>query len=318
MIKRTMIGIVGLVVLIVGVTVAAEGLYTVTEMEQAVITQFSEIVDVVKKPGLHWKTPFIQDVHYLDKRLLEWDGNPRQIPTRGKKYIKVNTWARWRIVNPRQFYVSVRTEKRAQSQLDDQIETALRNRIGSLVLEESIRSSSRKLEYVTEEIEEAQKVKEDIEVGRPTLMNQIEKLASEGLRENYGIELKDVRIKRINYIERVRRDVYSRMRSERKRIAVKYLSEARGEKNEILGKMNQKLEQIKSEGYKRAQQIKGKADAEAADIYAKTYGKNLDFYEYMTSLETYEKTMDKETFLLLGMDSGYFQFLKGIPSAQKK
>ncbi|MFW6457390.1 MAG: protease modulator HflC, partial [Planctomycetota bacterium] len=309
MIKRTFIGIVAAVVLVAGGILAAEGLYTVTEMEQAVVTQFQKIVRVSREPGIHWKVPFIQDVHYLDKRLLEWDGNPKQIPTRGKKYITVNTWARWRIVDPRQFFVSVRTEQRAQSQLDDQIETALRNKVSSLMLEEVIRSTSRKLQYVTEEIEEAQKAKEEIDVGRPELMNEIEESAGDGLRENYGIELQDVRIKRINYIERVREDVYARMRSERERIAVKYLSEARSEKNEILGKMNQSLQTIRSEGYAEAEETKGEADAKAADVYAETYGKNLEFYEYLTSLETYEETMDQETFLLLGLDSGYFRFL---------
>jgi membrane protease subunit HflC len=309
--KRTVIAMICVVVLVAGGVVLWESLYTVTEMEQAVVTQFQKIVRVVQVPGLHWKVPFVQNVHYLDKRLLEWDGQPKQIPTRGKKYITVNTWARWRIADPSKFFTSVGTERRAQSQLDDQIETALRNHVSSLVLEETVRSTSRELEYVTEEIEEAQKAKEKIEVGRPDLLDNIQQAASSGLLENYGIELQDVQIKRINYIERVRRDVYSRMRSERQRIAEKYLSEARSEKNEILGDMNKKLDEIESEGYKEAQQIKGEADARAAVIYAKAYGQAPGFYEFVKSLETYRKTIGSETFLLLGTGEGYFRYLRG-------
>ena len=312
--KRGFFAFIGVVILVAAGVVLAESLYTVTEMEQGVVTQFRKIMRVVKEPGLHWKAPFIQNVHYLDKRLMEWDGQPKQIPTRGKKYITVNTWARWRIDDPRKFYKSVGSERNAQAQLDDQIETALRNEVSSLVLEETVRSTSRKLKYVTEEIEEAQTAKEQIEVGRPELMDRIQESASSGLLENYGIALEDVRIKRVNYIERVRRDVYSRMRSERQRIAAKYLSEARSEKNEILGDMNKKLDEIQSEGYKKSAEIRGEADAKAAEIYADAYGQAPDFYDFMKSLETYRETIDSGTYLILGTESGYFRYLLGPES----
>ena len=319
--KRTMTGVIAVVVLALGAIVLAEGLYTVTEMEQAVVTQFKKIVRVVPESGLHWKTPFVQKVHYLDKRLLEWDGKPTQIPTRGKKFISVDTWARWRIVDPEVFYTNVPggTEEGGQGVLDVQIESTLYNEVSSLALEETVRSTGRELTYVTEEeVDVAPEVKEQIKVGRQKLLDTVQEAASSGLRENYGMELEDVRIKRINYVEDVRRDVYERMRSERKRIAAKFLSEARSEKNEILGDMNRQLETIESEGYREARIIRGRADAEAATIYAETYGQDPEFYQFLKSLETYQKTIDSETVLLLGTDEGYFRYLQGMNAAEKE
>ena len=312
--KNIIYAIIGLGILLVGI-LCYNSLFVVTEMNQAVVTQFGEITDIAQKPGLQWKTPFIEKVNYFDKRLLEWDGEAKQIPTRGKKFITVDSWARWRIIDPRTFYESVTTETQGQAVLDDRIESALRDEISSLVLEETVRSTNRELSYVTEEIEDAQDVKTNIEVGRSDLMERVKKTASEKLREKYGIKLVDVQVKRINYIQDVRKDVYRRMRSERQRIAEKYLSEARSTKNEILGKMQKQLDTIESEGYRKAQTIKGKADAKAAEIYAEAYSRDPAFFEFMRTLESYGNVLDEQTFLLLTTETEYFELLEGdLPS----
>lgn len=319
--KNIIYGLVGLGVFVVAF-LCYSSLFVVNEMNQAVVTQFGEIVDVAKEPGLHWKTPFVQKVNYFDKRILEWDGDARQIPTRGKKFITVDSWARWRIVDPQTFFQAVTTEAQGQGVLDDSIESALRDAISSQVLEETVRSTNRELTYETEEIEEAQDVKTDIDVGREELMQQVKEAAAAELEEDYGIKLVDVQIKRINYIENVREDVYKRMRSERQRIADKYLSEARSTKNEILGQMQKELDTIKSEGYEKAETIKGKADAEAAGIYAEAYSSDPEFFTFTRTLESYEEVLDEQTFLLLTTESEYFQLLEGNlpskPSAEKQ
>lgn len=315
--RRLILGGAGFVAVVVAI-VLFSGLYVVTEMEQAVVIEFGEIVAVAKEPGLHWKTPLVQKVNYFEKRLIEWDGESKQIPTRGKKFITVDSWARWRIVDPEKFFESVTTENRGQGVLDDRIESALRDGISSEVLEETVRSSSeRELQYVTEEIREAQEAKTDIEMGRDGLVRKVKDTAAEGLVEEYGIELVDVQIKRLNYVERVRQDVYERMRSERQRIAEKYLSEARSTENEILGEMQRQLDQIESEGYKEAETIKGQADAEAARIYAEAYSQDPQFFAFLKTLDTYRDTLDENTFLLLTTESGYYGLLEGeLPEAK--
>ncbi|MBS3763530.1 MAG: protease modulator HflC [Planctomycetes bacterium] len=315
--KKILTGGAIVVILVVGAIVAFSGLYVVDETQQAVVTQFREVVNIVKEPGLKWKVPFIQKVSYYEKRLLEWDGDPNQIPTVGKKFIRVNTWARWHIVDLERFYNSVRDEMGGHAVLDDQIESALRNKISGLVLEEAVRSSSREMKYVTKEIEDAQETKQQIDVGRNELLKRVREKANSGLRKEYGMELVNVQIKRINYVEKVRRDVYARMRSERKRIAEKYLSEARQKKQQILGRMNRTLEELESEGYREAETIKGEANAEAARIYAEAYGRSPEFYGFMKSLETYRKTIDDRTTLILGTDSPYFRYLKGVETDRK-
>jgi len=301
--------IVGLAV-VLGVVLAYAALYTVTEMEQAVITQFGEVVRVVSRPGLHLKMPFLQKTNFLEKRIMEWEGEPKQIPTLGKKYISVKTWARWRIVDPEKFFVSVRTETGGHAALDDQIESAVRKEISLLPLYETVRSSSnRQLEYVTEEVAEIRKDTQEVETGRDRLVGNIREVAAEGLQETYGIRLVDVQIKRLNYIERVREDVYGRMRSERQRIAAKYLSEARSQMHEIRGNVNRELDQITSEGYREARIIQGDADAEAASIYAEAYGRDPRFYSFLKALETYKETIDEDTVLVLSTDSAYFKYL---------
>lgn len=312
---RVTLSIAGFFAVALGI-LAYSSLYVVSEMEQAVVTQFGEIVDVVQDPGLHVKTPFVQKVNYFDKRILEWDGEAKQIPTRGKKFITVDSWARWRIVDPKKFFQSVTREADGHGVLDDRIESALRDRVSSLMLEETVRSSSnREMQYVTEEIKEAQDVKTDIEVGRDRLVVDVLQSAGKDLKEEYGIQLVDVQLKRLNYIERVRKDVYKRMQSERKRIAEKYRSEARSTENTILGEMQRKLDQIESEGYREAETIKGQADAEAARIYADAYSQDPEFFGFMRKLESYRDTLDENTFLLLSTESDYFDLLQGnLPS----
>ena len=296
----------------VGVVILSAGLYTVTEMQQAIVTQFGEVVDVATKPGLHWKTPFVQKVNFLEKRIMEWDGYPTQVPTRGKKFITVDTWARWRIIDPEIYYTSVTNETGGQAVLDDQIESALRDEISALPLRETVRTSSnRAFEYVTEEIQKVHEGVETIEVGRDGMIERVQQKASDGLEENYGMEIIDVQVKRLNYVQRVRQDVYSRMQSERERIAKRYLSEAREQKQEILGKVSRKLDEIESEGYKEARRIRGEGDAAAARIYAEAYGQAPEFYRFLRTLETYKETLDAQTVLILGTDSAYFRFLEG-------
>lgn len=311
-------GAVALAVL-VAAFLCYNSLFVVSEMNQAVVTQFGEIVDVAQEPGLHWKTPFVQKVNYFDKRILEWDGEAKQIPTRGKKFITVDSWARWKIVDPRTFYQSVTTEAQGQAVLDDRIESALRDSISSQMLEETVRSTDRELRYVTEEIKEAQDVKTAIDVGREQLVREVRKVAGKNLEEEYGIEMVDVQIKRVNYTDTVREDVYKRMRSERQRIAEKFLSEARSTKNEILGEMQRKLDRIESEGYEKAETIKGEADAQAASIYAEAYSSNPDFFRFMRTLESYRNVLDEDTFLLLTTESEFFKLLEGkLPSEAEK
>ena len=312
--KGKLLGVIVALIALFVLLLASGALYVVTEMQQTVITQFGKVVRVVDRPGLHWKAPFVQKANFLEKRVMEWDGYPTQIPTLGKKFITVDTWARWRIVDPERFYIAVYNESGGQSALDHKIESAVKAEISSLPLEEIVRSSSnRQFEYVTEDIEKVHEGKGKIEIGRDRLVARIKESASEELEETYGIDLVDVQIKRLNYIERVRKDVYSRMRSERERIAAKYLSEARSSMNEILGKMNRELDQIESEGYREARIIEGTADAEAARIYAEAYGQAPDFYSFLKTLETYRETMDGNTVLLLTTDSAYFKYLEGGP-----
>jgi len=309
--KARIIGIVVFLIALLLVLLGSGTFYTVTQMQQAVVTQFGKVVRVVEKPGLHVKIPFVQRANFLEKRIMEWDGQPTQVPTLGKKFITVDTWARWRIIDPEKFYVSVYSEAGGHGVLDDRIESAVRDEISSLPLEETVRSStSRAMEYVTEEVEGVQRGKQEIEFGRDVLVARIKESAERGLEDTYGIELIDVQIKRLNYIERVRKDVYERMRSERHRIAATYLSEARSSQNEILGKMNRELNEIESEGYKEARIVKGKADAEATRIYAQAYGAAPGFYDFLKTLETYRETIDENTTLVLTTDSAYFKYLQ--------
>jgi membrane protease subunit HflC len=300
------------IVIILGLLILASGLYSVKMTEQVVITRFGKPVgNPVTEPGLHWKRPFVEKANRFEKRILEWDGDPNQIPTKDKKYIWVNTYARWRIVDPLKFFQSVRNETGAQARLDDIIDAATRDSITSYVLLEVVRNSNREMSMAEEELSFAEDVSVPIQLGREKITRQILERASEKVYQ-YGIELIDVRIKHVNYVEEVRKKVYERMISERTRIAEKYRSEGQGKKAEIEGQMEKELQKITSEAYRKAQEIQGRADAKATRIYAEAYNKDPDFYSFLNTLETYKTTLDEGSWLLLTTDSDYLKYLKNV------
>lgn len=286
--------------------------YVVNETQQVVVTQFGEPVGKpVQKAGLHWKVPFIQRLHYFDKRILEWDGYPSEIPTKDKKFIWVDVTARWRIVDPLKFLQTMRHEANAQSRLDDVLDGVTRDHITRYEAPEIVRNSNRILEVeVKEEDISAEETFEKVNVGRNIITRQILEQASK-IVSNYGIELVDLRIKRINYIESVQRRVYERMISERKRAAEKLRSEGQAIRAEIEGQKERELKRITSEAYRTAQEIKGKADAEATQIYANAYSKDPDFYSFITTLESYRNGL-KDSRLILSTDSDFLTYLKSI------
>jgi membrane protease subunit HflC len=305
--RNALIVIVAFVVLIVFI----DALYVISETNQVIITQFGEpIGDAITKPGLHMKVPFIQKANYFEKRWLEWDGDANQIPTKDKKYIWVDTYARWRISNPLVFFQRVRDERGAQSRIDDIIDGETRNAVANYDLIEIVRTSNREFE-LTEELEEL-----EISSAIPKIMLGREKIAqiilekSSEITPEFGVELRDVRIKRVNYVEEVQQEVFRRMIAERQRIAAKYRSEGDGESAKILGQKERELKRIQSEAYREAQEIKGKADAEATRIYANAYNLDPEFYQFMKTLETYVASLDKETWLLLTTESEFLKYLK--------
>ena len=301
----TAVIIVGLIIII------ADAAYIVKETNQVLILQFGKpIGDAVVKPGLHFKIPFIRKANYFEKRWLEWNGDANQIPTLDKKFIWIDTYARWRISDPLVYYQSVRDERGAQSRLDDIIDGETRNAIAKYNLVEVVRSSNRPFE-ITEEagILTEREEMASIETGREAITELILS-ASSDITPQIGIELKDVRIKRVNYVEEVRQDVFDRMIAERQRIAAKYRSEGDGRSAEIRGEKERELKRIQSEAYRTAQEIKGKADAEATRIYAEAYNLDPEFYQFMRTLETYRTIMDQETWLLLSTDAEFLKYLK--------
>lgn len=294
----------------------ANTLYVVSETNQVIITQFGEpIGSAITKAGMHIKAPFIQKANFFEKRWLEWDGDSNQIPTKDKKYIWVDTYARWRIYDPLVFFQRVRDERGAQSRLDDIVDGETRNAIANFDLIEIVRTSNREFE-ITEELtilETAEEIAQ-VNVGREKIAQIILENASM-ITPEFGVELKDVRVKRINYVDEVQRKVFDRMIAERKRIAAKYRSEGDGKSAEIRGQKERELKRIQSEAYRKAQEIKGKADAEATRIYAQAYNLDPEFYQFMKTLETYRASLDKETWLLLSTES---EFLKYLRSSDRK
>jgi len=304
---------IAIIAVVAVIIIASSSFYVVDIKSQCVITQFGRPVKIVQQPGLKIKTPFIQKAKFFEKRIIEWDGEPSDILTRDKENIGINTWARWKIVDPLKFYTSLGTEDRGQGVLDEVIGSAVKNIVSSYPLNEMLRNTNRKLEYTTVELEKAETDKNvHIASGRSSLVKEINKMADEGLSDRYGMELVDVRIKHINYIPAVIPKIFDRMRSERIRIANKYESEGRREEAEILGYMKKELEKIESEGYKIATETRGEADAEAVKIYADAYGKDPDFYSFAKTLETYEKTIDENTRLYLSTDSDYYKYINNF------
>jgi membrane protease subunit HflC len=296
--------------------VLIDSIYVVTEMNQVIITQFGEpIGGAVTTAGLHMKVPFVQKTNYFEKRWLEWNGDPNQIPTRDKKYIWVDTYCRWRISNPLVFFQRVRDERGGQSRLDDVVDGETRNIIANHDLIEIVRSSNRKFELSEEAaLLDLSGVIGVIQVGRLKLSRLILENASK-ITSEFGVELKDVQIMRVNYVEEVQKKVFDRMIAERQRIAAKYRSEGDGKSAEIRGQKEKELKRIQSEAYRQAQEIKGKADAEATKVYAQAYNLDPEFYQFMKTLETYRTALEKETWLLLSTDS---EFLKYLKSTEKR
>ena len=290
------------------------GFYTLEEGRQAVIVQFGRPVgETVTQAGLHIKIPLIQKVRRFEKRLLIWDGDPNQIPTKGREFIWVDTTARWRISDARKFLENVATEAGAQSRLDDIIDSVVRDQVSSSELVELVRSATwevpekEALEEVTEEREK--EIKKQITRGRKEITRTI--LAeSRKIIPQYGIELVDVRIKRLDYVESVRERVYARMISERKRIAAQFRSEGEGRSAEILGEMEKELRRIRSTAYRRVQEIRGKADAEATQIYGQSYGRNPEFYAFLRTLEVYGERPNENSMTILTTDSDFYRYLK--------
>ncbi|MCQ9207032.1 MAG: protease modulator HflC [Omnitrophica bacterium] len=308
-------------VIVVALLLISGAVYTVDETRQVVITQFGEpIGKPITDAGLHFKMPFVQQANYFEKRILEWDGNPNQVPTKDKKYIWVDTTARWKIVDSLKFLQSVGNENGAHARLDDVIDSAMRDSITSHNLVEAVRNTNR----ILRESEAGDKSAvadqitgklETIEYGRDTLTREIIREAAK-IVPQYGIELVDVRIKRINYVSEVQQKVFERMISERKRAAEKYRSEGQGKKAEIEGQMDKELKVIQSEAYKVAEEIKGKADATATDIYADAYNRDPQFYAFLKTIETYKHTIDEGTTLILTTDSEYLTYLKDTHAAE--
>lgn len=301
-----------IVIIVVFVLLLAQGgLFVVNEAEQAIVTQFGKPVSDIIPPGIHFKIPFIQDVRRFESRILKWDGDPNQIPTKDKRFIWIDTTARWRIVDPLQFLKTVATERGAQSRLDDIIDSVVRDAVSGHLLVELVRGK----DYAApgdEQFEiEGQQVKAEDMLGREEILQNILAKASASTPE-YGIELLDVQIKRINYVEQVRTRVYERMINERKKVAAQYRSEGEGEKAEILGQMERELKEISSEAYRMALEIRGNADAQAAAIYAEAYNQDQEFYNFLRTLESYKKTISKNGKLVISTDSDYYKYLRDI------
>lgn len=309
------ISIIITIIILVLIIVISQSVYIVNETEQVVVTQFGRpIGNAITKPGIQFKAPFIQKANYFDKRYLEWDGDPNQVPTKDKKFIFVDTYARWQITDPLQFFKRLTNERGAQSRLDDILDGETRDFIANHLLEETVRTSNRtpiSSGTISEIIEDTLT---QIQVGRKNIQNMIQEAANKEAGD-LGIAILDVRFKRINYVEEVRTQVYERMKSERYRIADKFRSEGQGEASRINGEKERELNTIQSEAFREAEEIKGKADAAAASIYANAYdqtGSSRKLYSFIKSMETLRRTLDKETSIIISTDSELFKYLKNI------
>ncbi len=303
-----------IVVVLILIVLLYNSAFIVKETEQVVLTQFGRIVgQPIQDPGLKFKLPFIQRANFFPKNLLNWDGDPGQIPTLDKTFIYVDAFARWRIVDPVKFFQTVNNQMNALTKLNDIIDPAVRNFVTSHRLIEAVRKSNRKLDTAEIGLEDdtiSQRGTYIIEVGREKITQGIMEQAQPKLAQ-FGIELVDVKIKRINYVEEVRKSVYGRMIAERKQIAEKFRSEGKGEAQKILGDKEKDLQQITSEAYRKAQEIKGKADAEATTIYASAYGLDPEFYSFVQTLEVYTESLDQDSSLVLSTDSEFLKYFKG-------
>ncbi len=303
--------IYGVIIIIIFFLLGA--VYVVDETEQVVVTRFGQAIGKPKiTPGLYFKLPIVDTTNYFPKNLLEWDGDPGQIPTLDKTFIWVDTFARWKIVDPLKFFETVNNTVAGLGRLDDIIDPAVRNFITSYPLIETVRMTNRELDIREAGIDEVKEISPlgEVKTGRAEITKGIMEQAQPKLAK-FGIELVDVKIKRLNYVEEVRRSVYGRMIAERKQIAEKFRSEGKGEARKIEGDKEKEMKRITSGAYRTAQVIKGKADAEATKLYAQAYGQDPDFYSFINTLEIYKKTLDKDSTLILSTDSEFFKYLKG-------
>lgn len=298
--------ILGLAILIT----LSTSVYITNEAQQVIITQFGRPVgEVVTEAGLHAKIPFIQAANYFEKRFLEWDGVANQVPTRDKRFIWVDTYARWRISDPLLFFQRLRDERGAETRISAIIDGETRNSVARHDLVEVVRNSNRDTADILLDAEEETAILEEILVGRAEIQLEIREAAQTSLND-LGIELLDVRLKRINYVEEVQVDVFQRMIAERQRIASRYRSEGEGETARIDGERERELQRIQSVAYRAAEEIRGQADGEATRIYAAAYNRDDDFYAFIKSLETYELTADPSSILILTTDSELLRFVK--------
>lgn len=304
-----------LVLAVIGLLIFSRSAYTVHETEQVIITQFGKPVgSTISEPGLHFKVPFIQKINRFDKRFLEWDGDPEEIPTLDQRNIFIDTYGRWRITDPLKFFQRVRGEREAQSRLDDILDGVTRDAIASNNLVELIRTSNRDFSVSDDQLADssARSTFPTIVVGRDSIRRAIIAEA-QPIIEELGIELLDLQFKRINYVKKVESEIFSRMTTARQRIAEQYRSEGQGEASRILGEKERDLKEIESEGFKQAETIRGEADARATRIYAQAYDRNADtreFYRFLKSMESYEDAISNQDMLILSTDNEFFKYIK--------
>ena len=306
-----------IIILIILFGLAYRSIYIVDETEQVVLTQLGKpIEEPIQTPGIRFKLPY-RTANFFPKNLLEWDGDPDQVPTLDKTFIWVDTFARWKIVDPLKYFQTLNNEMEAQARLDDIINSAIRNAVTSMALIETVRNTNRQLDTFEAGIDEITEKSPlgEVKTGRAKIAKGILD-ATQPKVEEFGIQLVDVKIKRLNYVEEVQQSVFGRMIAERKQIAEKFRSEGQGEARKIEGDMEKELKQITSEAYKTAQEIKGKADADATLIYAQAFNKDPDFYSFMQTLDIYKEAMGKDSSLVLSSDSEFLKYFKGYKGEQ--
>ncbi len=310
----------------IGVYLVMSSVYTVSEVEQMIITQFGRPIGApVRSAGIKLKVPFIQEVNSIERRVLEWDGSPSDMPTKDKLYISVDLFARWRITEPLQYFLRLGDERSAQSRLDDIFGSETRNAVAKHELIEIIRTTKDRVPLRDAQLTAAEKSQDmgalvPIQKGRQQVEREIFASAAEKIRI-FGIELLDIRFKRINYNESVRPKIYDRMVSERRQIAERYLSEGNGEAARIRGNRVRDLNKIESEAYRQVEEIRGAADAKATEIYATAYNQSrqaVEFYEFTRTMQSYKATIAKNTTLVLSTDSDLFKFLKAMNPISKR
>jgi modulator of FtsH protease HflC len=306
--------IILIVVSIIFAILVFNSVFILDETKQAIVTQFGKPVGGLRtEPGVNFKVPIIQKVQYFDKRYLKWDGDPNQVPTQDKKFIHVDTYARWQIIDPLQFFIRLKDERSGQSRLDDILDGETRNAVASYQLIDLVRSSNRDPE-VSDEYFQDLEILEDITVGRARIEALILERANERTKD-LGIIVLDFRFKRLNYVEDVRKRVYDRMISERNRIAEQFRSEGQGEARKIEGDKERDLAKIRSEAVKESEIIRGRADARATSIYANAYNRSgmaRELYGFLRSMEALEKSFDEKTSIILTTDSEMYKYIKRI------